>query len=426
MFAGPALGLAIPGCNQILGIEDTSVAVDVLACADTSISSGLEPTPIDTEVSADDVTPSCGQASAKDQSFGFTAPVTDYYVFDTFASSFDTVLAVYEQCGGGELACNNNAAGKPQSELVYKLQEGQKALVVVDGYAGDSGTGILQVARVTCPDADLEGRAFPVDLSTVSFGDDFQGACGGRGQEDRAYHWVAPKDGLFAFRVDSPTFTPAISLLAGPRCSDTSLGCNAAASNVGHAEVVRRLRAGEAVTVQVDGATGAGAFSIDISERSARCPQESFPAGADGVVGGLLTQRALAPSCSPVEIINGIGQRTEMRDKSYSYTMPALAEGCASNCEFTLTAQQPMVLYVLERDDCSGPEFACKRALAAAGTSTYVSKISVPGAVGVPRPYTVVVADASSVDTTGRFDLNVSCSAVCLTGGGDRSVRSAR
>ena len=213
------------GCGQLLGLEETSLAPpDPLVCAEALVPSTLEPTPVNTEALADDYTPSCGAAGALDQAIGFTAPVTDYYVFDTFGSGFDTVLALYDQCGGAELACNNNAGMQPQSELVRKLREGERALAVVEGNAGDTGTGALRVSRVTCPDADLEDRTFPVSLNTASFGDDHGGACGGAGQEDRAYHWVAPRDGLYAFRVDSRTFTPTISVVSGPRCSDSQLG----------------------------------------------------------------------------------------------------------------------------------------------------------------------------------------------------------
>jgi hypothetical protein len=406
------------GCTQILGIEDTSVAtptIDPLVCAGSTVPSELTATPINTEASVDSYSPSCGAAGSLDQEIGFTAPVTDYYVFDTFGSRFDTVLALYDQCGGSELACNNNAGGVPQSELVRKLEAGQKALVVVEGNAADTGTGSLQVSRVTCPDADLEGRDFPVELSTASFGDDFKGACGGTGIEDRAYHWVAPKDGLFAFRVDSTTFTPAISLLSGPRCKDSSLGCNAAAAGIGHSEVVRRLKKGQPVTLQVDGVDRAGTFNVNVSERVTTCP--SAPITNLGITAGKLAQRTLAPSCGAVEVPGGVaGARYELRDKTYSYTVPPAGVGCSFSCTFDLNAAEPLYMYVLQGDDCGGPELSCKKS-ALVGGGVYKTSVSVGSKETVASPYTIVVADVFGQDGLDpSFDIKVSCAGICLAG----------
>lgn len=408
------------GCGQLLGLEETSLAPpDPLVCAEALVPSTLEPTPINTEALADDYTPSCGAAGALDQAIGFTAPVTDYYVFDTFGSGFDTVLALYDQCGGAELACNNNAGMQPQSELVRKLREGERALAVVEGNAGDTGTGALRVSRVTCPDADLEDRTFPVSLNTASFGDDHGGACGGAGQEDRAYHWVAPRDGLYAFRVDSRTFTPTISVVSGPRCSDSQLGCNAAAGGVRHAEVVRRLKAGEPVTLQVDGVDGAGEFAVNISERTAACPEATID--VDGVTNDQLTPRVLAPSCGPVEVPGGVsGSQFELRDKSYAFKMAGVERGCAASCEFELTAAEPMYLYVLEGDDCAGAERSCK--LSTQVGSVYKTSATVSAAELRETRHTIVVADSSTVDgQAGPYSIGVQCFGICLTetpGGG--------
>jgi hypothetical protein len=411
LFAGLAVG-----CSQILGIEDTSVAEapeDPFSCAAGAVTEVPAAAPIDTEVAGDSVAPSCGSSGARDQTFGFTAPVTDYYVFDTFGASFDTVLSLYDRCNGAELACNDNAGALPQSEVVRKLREGERALVVVEGRAGDTGTGMLHVSRVSCPDADLEEQTFPLTVSTASFGNDLSSACGGGAQEDRAYHWVAPKDGLFAFRADSTTFTPVVNLRAGPRCSDQALGCNSAEAGIGHAEVVRRLKAGDAVTLEVDGRNGAGPVTLNIEERTATCPSEAFPTGPNPVTGRLAT-RVLAPSCGSVEVPGGVsGSRFELGDHSYSYTMAPVAEGCAATATFELTTSEPMYLYALDGDDCSGAELACTPTAVVGGMNT--ASVRLPAAVGVAKRYTVVVADRYGQDgTMGTFSLSLSLTAICF------------
>lgn len=120
--------LALPGCSAILGIESTSESIPAdagvtpdaanpLACADTTIASGDDTAAVNTEVSSDDLVSSCGGDSTTEQTFAWTAPVTDYYQIDTFGSGFDTVLALYDRCDGSELSCNNNVGAMPQSEL---------------------------------------------------------------------------------------------------------------------------------------------------------------------------------------------------------------------------------------------------------------------------------------------------------------------
>lgn len=401
--AGLGCGLvgSLGGCDRILGIEQTRLAPepepDVLVCADAVVPMELGTTPIDTEAAADDVVLSCGQAGAGDLTFAFTAPVTDYYVFDTFGSRFDTVLALYDQCDGTELACSNNVGAVPQSELVRKMEAQQKALLAVEGFAGDRGTGALRVSRVTCPDADLEGRALPVDLSTVSFGDDTQSSCGGAGQEDRAYHWVAPRDGLFAFQVSAPTFTPAISLHAGPRCSDRALGCNAADPTVRTSEVVRRLSAGQQVSLLVDGVNGAGAFTVNVQERAGACPQAEIKPGL-GYPPQQVGPRTLAPSCSPVKFSGDFGGQYEMRDKVYSFVVPQADPTCSRSCQLTLRASAPMVLYVLDGDDCGGPERSCQPTAFEGGE--HVARLTLLGNDAAATRYTLVAGSVSAAETT--------------------------
>jgi hypothetical protein len=82
----------------------------------------------------DDTAPSCQDLStAPDRAYAFVAPATGEYTFDTVGSRFDTVLYLLDECGGAELACNDDAVDH-QSSLTGTLQAGQRVIVVVDGY----------------------------------------------------------------------------------------------------------------------------------------------------------------------------------------------------------------------------------------------------------------------------------------------------
>jgi hypothetical protein len=421
--------LLLSGCAQLLGIDELgqggrdaappdarppidapidAIPIDT-TCNEGPATDGTGATIIDTDPAGNEFTATCGGESSPDQMLLWTAPVTDYYVFDTFGSGFDTVLALFDQCGGNELACSNNVGDAVQSELVYKLVQGQQALVLVDGAAGDSGQGTLNIQRVACPDSDLEGQTFPLELSTLGFGDD-QSACGGAGQEDRAYHWVAPADGLYYVRATSESFTPVVSLLDGPRCTDRVLGCNPAVSGQYGAEVVRFLRAGQSVSIVVDGTDGAGLFTLDIGLKAdQQCPESEL---IDGTFSDDFTAPTLSSSCGATRTSGFFGELYEVPDKVYFFSTPGFGPGCGGSCTVSITAPQSVVLYAIEGNECSGAEIECKVLTVDAATNQAAGSISLP--IGAEaRFYTVVVADRFVNDQGAGFTVTFSCAAVC-------------
>ncbi|MFO7561338.1 MAG: hypothetical protein R6X02_01740 [Enhygromyxa sp.] len=91
----------------------------------------------------------CGGEGAPERVYQFVAPGPGSYRFDTFGSSFDTVLYLLDECDGPPLACNDDAGFDLQSELVVQLAGGEQVLVVVDGFGpGDAGHFLLNVAKL--------------------------------------------------------------------------------------------------------------------------------------------------------------------------------------------------------------------------------------------------------------------------------------
>lgn len=439
--SGIALAGAVllAGCAQILGIDELSPgsrdaapdagppgppgdaappdsSVDT-SCREGAATNGTGATMLDTEPAGDEFEATCGGETSADQMLVWTAPVTDYYVIDTFGSSFDTVLAVFDECGGQELACSNNVGDSAQSEVVQKLRQGQPALVLVDGSAGDSGQATLNIQRVTCPDADLEGQTFPVELSTLGFGDDFSSPCGGAGQEDRAYHWVAPADGLYYFRAASETFIPVVTLIDGPRCTDRVLACNPAANGAYGAEAVRFLRAGQQVSVVVDGLAsgtggtgGAGVFTLDIGiKQGDQCPETALMSGS---FSDLFTAPTLSASCQPSRQNGNFGELYEVPDKVYTMHLDGFGVGCANFCNVTVRSERPVVLYVLEGTDCGGAELQCVVADIPPAGGMAEATVELRASGDVDADYTVVIADRFK-DNVNAYQVDVVCSAIC-------------
>jgi len=369
---------ALSGCAQLLGLDevkgapppqqaDASVAdasadamVDSLLCASADISPAIGSATGNTEAASNASDQSCGSANSNDLLLAWRAPVTDYYVFDTQGSNFDTVLGLYDDCDGNEVACNNDSATGTDSKVVLKVEQDTELLVAVDGFAGDSGDVTVNVGRVSCPDFDLEGQTFPLSLSTSGFGDDTSNACGGAGQEDRAYHWVPPTDGLYAFTVTAPGYRPIVTLVDGAECGDTELGCNKALEPDFKSEVVRRLFAGQPVSVYVDGVDGAGAFDIDIHEVVATCPSEVLVENVTSMATYL--PRTMTTSCSFPEIRNGVNIPQELGDKTYKVAIPSAGLGCFGGCDIQINSGSLFSAALLEGGDCSGAELECSEA----------------------------------------------------------------
>jgi len=89
----------------------------------------------------------CGQVElgTGDVAFEWTAPAGGPYTFDLVGSDYDTVLFVQDAaCGGGELACNDDAIGL-QSAVDVDLAANQTVLIAVSGYAGSTGNFTLNI-----------------------------------------------------------------------------------------------------------------------------------------------------------------------------------------------------------------------------------------------------------------------------------------
>lgn len=60
--------------------------------------------------------PSCANGAFRaDRWFVFTPVLTQNYRIETCGSNYDTIVAVYDECGGSELACNNDYTTGPSS-----------------------------------------------------------------------------------------------------------------------------------------------------------------------------------------------------------------------------------------------------------------------------------------------------------------------
>ena len=102
-------------------------------------------------LAADDVAPNgCGGDGGRDLFFRVTLTAPQVYYFDTFGSSYDTVIRVYgKSCaavgtGAGAAACVDDACGGGQSQVAASLPAGESC-IVVDARDGAQAVGALKL-----------------------------------------------------------------------------------------------------------------------------------------------------------------------------------------------------------------------------------------------------------------------------------------
>lgn len=220
-----------------------------------------------TSGAGDYYSPGCVPPGSGENAFLITAAAGGLYTFDTFGSSYDTALSVVNVGTCQELVCNDDTMNV-QSQVQVNLAPGQQVLVVVDGYAGQTGPYTMHVTAPivpACGDGDL-GSLVPQTItgSTAGAGNDFQPTCGAQGGNDRAYTFTAPFSGNFTFNTFGTSWDTVLHLLNG--CGGAAIACNDDTMGL-QSQVTVSLSAGQQVVVVVDGfgAQSQGNFTLNIN-----------------------------------------------------------------------------------------------------------------------------------------------------------------
>ncbi|MBI2379091.1 MAG: hypothetical protein HYV07_34165 [Deltaproteobacteria bacterium] len=207
--------------------------------------------------------------SGGEATYTWTAPNNGVFTFDTFGSAFDTVLYVLNgSCTGAEIACNDQSGGD-QSLVQLTVTAGQTVTLIIDGWNGESGSYVLNVAEVatpTCPLADL-GSALGNGVAsgtTVDGIGSFNGTCASSGASDVVYLWTAPAAGRYTFDLSGSNYDTVLYLL-GAECGGAELVCNDDSSGL-TSSVSLTMTAGQLVSIVVDGfAAAEGNYVLDIN-----------------------------------------------------------------------------------------------------------------------------------------------------------------
>ncbi|UCE58738.1 MAG: hypothetical protein JSU63_14995 [Phycisphaerales bacterium] len=135
---GECIGTIDPACN-----DDCINAVQVYDGANIGNNS---------DRGIDDDEASCQLDSNNDVWFYYLATCTGPVMMDTVGSIFlpfnDTVLSVYAQCGGVEVACDDDGGPDLLSVLAFSAVDGEIYYIRVAGFADNSGDIVLNIATL--------------------------------------------------------------------------------------------------------------------------------------------------------------------------------------------------------------------------------------------------------------------------------------
>jgi hypothetical protein len=331
----------------------------------------------------------CGGAFAPERSYAFTADAAGTYTFDTFGSSFDTVLYVLDEgCEGTMLACNDDVEATRASGALVELDEGQTVTVVVDGAPGQRGAFDLAVGRLEpgCPHDDL-GTQLPVIIagSTVGATNTTGSSCGGWFSPDLTYAWQAPVAGLYRFETAGSGFDTVLSVRSGA-CDGVELACNDDRGPTDEtSELALLLQAGQTVTVAVGGSgRDTGSTLLAISELS--CPAVDLGSPVPHVQMGTFAGASdtLSGSCGAQGAL----------DRTLGWTAPADGTYVFD----TFGSSFDTVLYAFD-GGCTGDELACNDD---AGASVF-SRLTLELVEG----QTIVLVIEGYEGQTGNWTLNI-------------------
>ena len=212
---------------------------------------------------------SCGSNDYADVWHSFTPASSSNYRISLCGSAFDTTLAVFNWCGGTELACNDDSCGY-QSEVVVALNAGQTYVIRIAGYAGETGSYILLVERCMPPENDECVNATPVEAGVrycgttgCAAGGD-ESSCGDNDTADVWHSFTPASSGNYRISLCGSAFDTTLAIFDA--CAGAELACNDDSCDF-QSEVVVRLNARQTYMIRIAGYYGdRGAYTLIVEQ----------------------------------------------------------------------------------------------------------------------------------------------------------------
>jgi uncharacterized repeat protein (TIGR03803 family) len=207
--------------------------------------------------------------------YRWTAPSTGPYSFNTFGSSFDTLLAVYTGNSVGALtvvAANDDYGLELTSEVGFTANVGTTYSIAVDGYDDESGAVTLNWLLEVPPLNDLFTNAMVLTGSGGSIISSNIGAGKEVGEPNHAgepggrsvwFRWTAPGTGDFTFDIAASGIETLLAIYTGASVNALTLVASNSVLGSASSSATFPAVAGTTYSIAMDGAARmAGVFTL--------------------------------------------------------------------------------------------------------------------------------------------------------------------
>ncbi|HUW18953.1 MAG TPA: serine protease [Sedimentisphaerales bacterium] len=221
---------------------------------------------------------SCGYDDTLDVWHIFTPAVTGYVLISLCGSQLDTTLAVFDGCGGAELACDDDSCDL-QSQVLINMTTGNTYLIRVAGYAGETGNYTLTVTEDIQPPSNDECvnaievvEGLPYNGLTTLAGGDSESSCSSNDTLD-VWHTFAPdSSGDFSISLCGSVFDTTLAVFDG--CGGPELACNDDYCDY-QSEVTVSVTEGHTCFIRVAGYEGeTGNYTLTVAKQVCELPKE--------------------------------------------------------------------------------------------------------------------------------------------------------
>lgn len=210
----------------------------------------------------------CSSNDTADVWHSYTASGNGDATFSLCGSSFDTSLAIFDSCGGTELACNDDFCGV-QSEITMSVLSGTTYLVRVAGFEGTTGDYDLLVtethpANDSCSDPNVVIANVPfVGSSVAAAGSDIT-SCGTDDTADVWLSYTASVTATVAINLCGSDFDTTLAVFDS--CGGTELVCNDDSCGL-QSKVSLAVTSGTTYYLRIAGNNGAtGNYTVNVIE----------------------------------------------------------------------------------------------------------------------------------------------------------------
>lgn len=346
---------------------------------------------------------SCAPSSHHDVWFDYQPTCTGMATIDTAGSGqLDTVLSVYDSCGGHEILCVDDHEGSLLARVEWPVVAGVHYRVRLASAAAP-GPYVLTATCASPPTNDSCATALPVSEGEGAAAgtnvlaspiDDAEASCGPAGDGDLWFEYAASCTGVVSMDTfGSAMPDPVLTVYAG--CGGAEVACNDDAAGGGTLQSALQFNAvgGQSYRIRLASLTDRGEFVLNI--RCVRVPMNDSCVTASPVTNGRPAAVGDNTLSNPTNDREAACAAISSGDVWYRYT--ATCDGFA--LVDTIGGVRADTVLSAYRD-CGGAEIACSDDTAA-GVAAELSFAVSAGEVFLLR--------LASAAEPGPYVLNIDC-----------------